>query len=247
MNKKGELTTSQIVTLVILIVGFAIVLIFLFRLNLGQISNKEICHNSVVLNSKSTLGSTLNCKSSYVCVSGGEDCENFVPDTTMEINASDENETFKIIADEMASCWWMFGEGEANFKEYLSYSEGGLGDHCAICSVMKFDSEVQEKLSIIDYDRFYNYLANTKKDGGETYLKYLYGHFILEEAKLIIRNESLALFGGGAKTENKFWILMGVDPELGEEEADDYVYPVFVNSEEVSSKTSCDNFDLTYP
>ena len=48
-NKKGEMTTQQIVLLIILIASFAVILGFLFKLNFGAESEKDICHNSVVL------------------------------------------------------------------------------------------------------------------------------------------------------------------------------------------------------
>lgn len=47
-NRKGELTTQQLVMLIILILSFAVILFFIFRLNLGGTTNKEICHDSVV-------------------------------------------------------------------------------------------------------------------------------------------------------------------------------------------------------
>ena len=53
MMKRGELTSQQLVTIIILIISFAVILILIFKLNLGQESDKEICHNSVVMNSKS--------------------------------------------------------------------------------------------------------------------------------------------------------------------------------------------------
>ena len=46
--KKAEMTTQQIVILIILIIGFAVILFFLFRLNLGQESDKQLCYNSVM-------------------------------------------------------------------------------------------------------------------------------------------------------------------------------------------------------
>src|SRR3989339_538597 len=77
-NKRGELTTQQIVGLIILITSFAVILFLLFRLNLGEISEKEICHNSVVLKGQSPSNfdvGNLDCKTNYVCISGGEDCK----------------------------------------------------------------------------------------------------------------------------------------------------------------------------
>ena len=61
-NSRGELTTQQIVLLIILITSFTIILFFFFKLNLGEETDKELCHNSVVL--KGSLPSdltSLNC------------------------------------------------------------------------------------------------------------------------------------------------------------------------------------------
>ena len=49
VNTRAELTTQQIVGLIILIISFVIILYFIFALNLGETTDKEICHNSVAL------------------------------------------------------------------------------------------------------------------------------------------------------------------------------------------------------
>ena len=174
-NKKAEITTKQIVTLIILIVSFVIILFLLFRLNLGRETDKEICHNSVVLKSagKGLVGQ-LDCKTNYLCISGGEDCEGINPTTTLKVNPDNKEEIMKAIADEMADCWWMFGEGE------LDYMRGNfLGNTaCAICSIVKFDNKIQESQEGgITYEEFMGFLANKTRNKNEkdTYLYYLYG------------------------------------------------------------------------
>lgn len=173
-NKKAEITTRQIVTLIILIVSFAIILFLLFRLNLGRASDKEICHNSVVLKSagKGLVGQ-LDCKTHYLCISGGGNCEGINPTTTVKVDSENKEEIMKAIADEMADCWWMFGEGE------LDYMRGNfLGNTaCAICSIVKFDNKIQESQEEgITYEEFIKFLANRTKSENEedTYLHYLY-------------------------------------------------------------------------
>ena len=80
-NHKGELTTQQIVTLIILVVSFAVILFLIFRLNLGETTQKEICHNSVLMKAKSLPGTGyLDCKTNYVCISGGGECDEFSED-----------------------------------------------------------------------------------------------------------------------------------------------------------------------
>jgi len=171
-NKRGELTTQQIIELIILIVSFGIILFLIFRLNLGETSDKEICHNSVVLKAKSPLGGEVDCKTNYVCISGGGDCENFNPSTTIEVDADNQTQIMKAIAEEMVDCWWMFGEGKLNYASTAIVEE----HTCSICSFIAFDEKIVEEFSKkpLDYTLFYDFLKNPKSRQ-QTYLQYLYG------------------------------------------------------------------------
>lgn len=133
-GKKAELTTTQLVALIILIMSFAIILFLLFRMNLGEETIKEICHNSVVLVGKSELLGSLDCKTTYVCI--GKECEDFNP--TINVKAETKEEIASAIQKEIDDCWWMFGEGK------IDYTLKTNGYHCAICSVIKFDKSLEE-------------------------------------------------------------------------------------------------------
>jgi len=169
-NKRGEITTAQIVTIIVLIVSFIVILFFFFRLNLGATTNSEICHNSVVLKARSVgISGDLKCKTSYVCISAGGTCADMNPTETVPVNSNNEDEIMKALAEQMSDCWWMFGEGELNYGTTGFFGSGG----CALCSVVAFDEKVSG--NAITYSEFYDYLANTKKDETQTYLTYLYG------------------------------------------------------------------------
>ena len=138
-NKNAEITTQQIVILIILVTSFVIILFFIFKLNLGSESQKDICHNSVVLKGKSIVVSeALDCRTNYLCISGGGKCEGINPTETVKVNPNNKGEIMKAIASEMADCWWMFGEGKL---DYLSIGDkNALSEtSCAICSIVKFD------------------------------------------------------------------------------------------------------------
>lgn len=239
MKKRGELTTQQIVGLIILIASFSVILFLIFRLNLGETTDKEICHNSVLMKSKSVLGGSLDCKTNYVCISGGGKCEGIEPAITVDIDLNKpnaKNETMKAIADEMADCWWMFGEGKIDYE-----GEDWKGYHCAICSIVKFDDKVQEKFSEITYDEFYNFLIKPK-DKTQTYLKYLYNVNLLDDVKPKLEVKKFK-FGESILTKEKYSVLTGINPDWPSE--DSFVYPSFVKSSEVKNKTECDVFDIT--
>jgi hypothetical protein len=236
--KKGELTTQQLVTIIILIVSFIIILTLIFNLNLNETTNKEICHNSVLLSQKTALGlGHLDCKTNYVCISGGEKCDEINPTITIKINLNDKNaknEIMKVIADEMVDCWWMFGEGKI---DYIKSSSSET--HCATCSVIKFDKKIQQKFSNIDYMEFYKFL-NSPKDDTQTYLKYLYNindvyEFVNKFDKA--KQNSLKQFS----TTEKYLILTGIKEGFFN---DLIFYTSLVKSSE-TDKSGCDVFDIT--
>ena len=246
-NHKGELTTQQIVTLIILVVSFSVILFLIFRLNLGETTTKEICHNSVLMKGKGKgLVGELDCRTNYVCISGGGKCEGINPAITVDIDLSKlnaKNETMKAIAEEMADCWWMFGEGKVNY--------GGLWDkvkgfvpwtdyHCAICSVVKFDDKVQEKFNEITYNEFYDYLKNTKKDNTQTYLKYLYDVNTVDQfqSDYPLNNIDVTKEEDKIYTNEKYSVITGA-------KGGEYLNSYIVKSNEIKDKTECDVFDLT--
>ena len=210
MNKRGELTTAQLVTIIILIVSFIIILFLIFRLNPGEQSNKEICHNSVVLRDKSIgLSGPLDCRINYLCISGGDDCD-ATSTSKVEINLNSKeskNQIMEAIAKEMADCWYMFGEGKVNYGNTALIEKKV---EYAICSIIEFDEKIQEKYPEITYTEFYDYLRTTKKTSSQSYLNYLYGVNDLSsfspqsQFKIDISQDKIS-------TNQKYSVITGVD------------------------------------
>lgn len=176
-NKKGELTSAQLITIIIIIVSFLILLFFLFKLNVGETSLKETCYNSVVLSDKGAgLVSSLDCSTNYVCVSGGGSCTDFTLTANSNVDVSKPADAkaavIKSLADEMTDCWWEFGAGKIN------YGGSSLSGNkiCALCSIAKFDSKVQKEVPAISYSELYSYLKThqSSRDTSQSYLHYLY-------------------------------------------------------------------------
>lgn len=202
VQKKGELTTQQIVILIVLIVSFVIILFLIFRLNLGGTTNEEICHNSVVLNGKSSIASgPLNCKTDYLCISGGSSCPDFSATNTANVASGNKAQIMKALADEMSNCWYEFGEGKVN---YVSTSVLG-NKACAVCSIVGFGKNLNE--SSISYQDFYNYLRLTNKTGTETYLHYLYSSNNLTDFQNFYIPNYLA---NSINTSKEYFILTGM-------------------------------------
>ncbi|MEK6741720.1 MAG: hypothetical protein AABX68_00870 [Nanoarchaeota archaeon] len=243
MNKKAELTTAQLVGLIVIIVSFVVILILFFRLNLGEQTNKEICHNSVVLKSKTEgfVGS-LDCRTDYTCVSGGSDCAGLSSSSNVKVDASNKDAVMKVLADKMSECWWQFGEGKAN---YLGISDrtGWGTNSCAVCSIIEFDKDVLDQSPKITYREFYNYLAKTQKGDG-TYFSYLYGSndvnkFQNEISYLDIDLDKDIITGSG-----KYAIITGVKQGAywGTVTNDIFIYPYYLRSDSATQKLDCNEF-----
>ena len=255
-QKKGELTTQQIVMLIILITSFAVILFFFFRLNLGETSNKEICHNSVVLKGKSVAGfGSLDCRTNYVCISGGGECEGINPTETKEINLIDSEKAedvkknkekiMKAIADEMADCWWMFGEGNVN---YLGLEDKSVWpkNSCAVCSTIVFDNKILDKYNDIKYKEFYEYLNAAKKDSSQTYFNYLYNSNNINNFQNKISYLNVDLDKDFIINKNKFNVVTGVKTGAlwGKATKDIFIYSYYISSDKFSQNQGliCNEF-----
>ncbi len=203
-DKKGELTTKQIVTLIVLITSFIIILFLIFRLNLGQTTDAEICHNSVVLKGKTPLSGPLDCKTQYVCISREGDCMDF--SATEKISVENREEIMKAIADKMASCWNTFGEGKIDYADADAFEKVA----CSICSITGFDNALKEEQPI-SYKEFYDYLKNTKKTNFQTYLQYIYSTDTLEDFGEEFNPNSY--FDNILRFDKKYFILTGLAEE----------------------------------
>lgn len=202
LKKEGNkgATPAVIVTFVILIASFIVVIYFLFVLNPGKESDQEVCHNAVLTRAAGVLPKEtipLNCKTDYICISKDGTCEEMINPEIIKVNTADD--VYNALATQMANCWWIFGEGNANY----------IGDkfssdlYCSICSQIAFDNSVDNLFavnpsliarasagipenysdSLIDKRNFYTYLSNNNVSGKDiSYLNYFLG---LQDSKSI--------------------------------------------------------------
>lgn len=213
-NRKAELTTQQIVLLIILLVSFVIILFLLFRLNFKGESEKELCYNSVMMRGSAAVpaeATPLKCSTTYVCITKDGSCEGLTKPEVKKVKTKEE--IYQVLADEMAECWWMFGEGKVNyvgkdFKHNL---------YCSICSQILFDNsleEVEEVEEVIDKRDFYGYLEKTKISEEQTYLEYLTSVRTVEEIEDSIAKEG-GNFGSFELGDKQYFVMMGIYSEVG--------------------------------
>jgi hypothetical protein len=214
--KKGEMSTQQIVLLVILIISFIIILFFIFRLNFNSESEKEVCRNSVVMKGTSSVSSEalpLKCSRSYICITQNGDCTGMVKPEKKKVKT--EEELYQVLGDEMADCWWMFGEGKVNY----------IGDtvlkknYCSICSQIFFDGSLTEIKGLekgeISKDKLYDYLSKTKMSTQDmTYAEYILGTNNINGLKAeSLEKEGVGTFGTIYVGRN-YYLVTGITSEI---------------------------------
>jgi len=175
VNKKGELTSKQLITIIILIISFAIIIVFFVSLGLRQTVDSETCRNSVILRGSLPFGSDavqLKCKTTDICLSMGGDC-GVVRKGLVTIEVRDENELIKEMVNLLWDCWWKMGEGKV---DYMSAGLGFEETYCSVCSKVIFDNKIKaEYPEGIPYSLIYQYMqANKIPERDESYLFGIY-------------------------------------------------------------------------
>jgi hypothetical protein len=193
---KAEITTSTIISIVILILGFGLVLLVFTQINWRGDVDMQVCHESVILRASTpnVLGAQnlvpLKCKTNKICVSsssnvlgtGTGECDEFKniekeEIETVKVNNKDQIE--KLLANEIVDCWSMLGEGKVNLFSQ-SWANSGLGTvypTCIICSRVAFNSEnLEEKKINLENVDILRYMFENKMPGEEfSYYRYLAG------------------------------------------------------------------------
>ncbi|VVB80092.1 Uncharacterised protein [uncultured archaeon] len=241
-NQKGELTTAQIVALIILVLSFAVIIIFLSRLNLQEDSKREICKASVILSGKDPVSKNPNCETNYVCITRGEACTDIKADETIKILPGDERkQILSALANELSDCWMMFGEG--NVKYVQNSVSGSYSYHCAVCSIIKFGDSLNS-ISITK-DDLTLYLELEKKDASQTYASYLYSTNTVEDA---LSSKGRMYPIPDLDLKKKYAIITGINPDLewfGFQKSSP-VHPSIIAVEDIPSTPGvCDLFDVT--
>jgi len=210
-NRKAELTTKQLVMIIVLIVSFIIILFLIFRLDLGKTTEKEICHNSVVTRGSSVLpveSVPLKCQRSYVCITADNTCEAMTK--PIKKKAKTQEEVYDILAEQLVDCWWMFGEGEINYvgKDMI----GKL--YCSICAQVAFDDSLNDIFpeGEIDKEAVYTYMQENNYLEDKTYLSYLYDTNDLNGLRTELNNQNIEF--GPIDMAQQYYIMMGITSDV---------------------------------
>lgn len=191
MNFKASLTAKQIMIIVVLIIGFALVLNFFYKFLWGVEVNNETCYESVVLRgttralSGNTIDVPLKCKTQKYCITSrliGHECEEFEGESgIVKIKVNSKEEIEKFLAGEIVSCWKRMGEGKIslysqNFVEKYGMF-GVVYPTCVMCSRVAYDKTSLAAAKInLQQINVVQYMASHKMpDRNTSYYEYISG------------------------------------------------------------------------
>lgn len=193
MKKIGEITSGQVVIVLLTIISFVMLVWFLLTYPFSDTVDRETCHQSIVMRSsvnnwlvKTNQIVPLKCQTEKMCLSiSGESCEkeflkpnknNIIYRKTVPGGGK---ETLDRIKDEYAKalydCHSMVGEGQLSFMPNSFYEK----KYCLICSRIAAGNDLKNKSRIggggesiqISYIDLYEYMKDMKTPDGRSYLQ----------------------------------------------------------------------------
>lgn len=148
LSKKGSY--GFIIAIIILAVTFAILFyLIVIRLHPFSTRDTQVCTTTLTFKGISLgLSGTPNCKTQYICISGGDPCTNINPSIPIiKVDPTNKTQIMQKIAEQMANCWAEFGAGKIDYQNVGAW-DGLEGNICGVCSIIGFDDKVQEALSL---------------------------------------------------------------------------------------------------
>ncbi len=193
MQKRGELTTAQIISLLLTIVGFVAILIFIMlALDLRKQTEDEICRLSVLTRATAPDAAQrfapLKCKTKKLCLTQNGDCKTFVGEESTNIplpsnsgQAADKIE--ETLAESLYTCWNTLGQGKLDLfgggkdDGILAGIQGasnlfGAKSTCVVCTRIALEEDLSKKTEILNEIKINEYLADEQVPGSPlTYLQ----------------------------------------------------------------------------
>jgi hypothetical protein len=188
--KRGELTSSEIVGIVMAIAGFILVAIFLsVFFDDGSSQDRELCKLSVLTRATSPLltqsAVPLKCTTGKICITGesfGGDCKQFLGEKSVRKVRIGTSETSDAkIKEEMANamydCWAMMGQGKLDLFGQAGDLVGSPDNPtCVVCSRIAFADDVDDATISRALVGFDSYLQDTPVPNHDfSYLQYFNG------------------------------------------------------------------------
>jgi len=195
MKKKGSMSAKMFVTAALAIVGFIIMMFFLFNIGIDDLAEDQVCKLSVLTRAttQSIVGriAPLKCTTKKICLTLGNTCPQFLGEdfTTIKLSKSNPQKAADKIEEVTArtkySCWKMMGEGKLDvfgqtsiinsFNDIFSVGKQtanflGLQEAkpmCIICSRVALSTDFDNNAhgEILSLVNVNDYMKNTQVPG----------------------------------------------------------------------------------
>jgi len=243
-NKKGDLTSKEIVALVMVALAVVIFVIFYSFYPWGETINKETCHQSIIMRSTFNAGPfepgreliPLKCQTDKICLTADGDCTEFGGVDKLEktkIEVSRERDILEAFANALYDCNSMLGEGNLNFMPHHFWStKYGL-----MCARIAFHGNVLKAGEEITYKELYEYMLIKKTPDDKSYLEYLYGIKDKENLdkfliSLFAEVKKTAVDKASSPEEKAFWTDMTLDKwKIDVSEGKEYAIVAMMNTQ----------------
>jgi hypothetical protein len=184
-SKKADITSKQIVTIILLALAFLILLVFWASINWSGEINRDACHTSVVLRASATLDSKittfrnaipLKCQTDRICLNSGvlsKGCDNLVGTGIKDFKVKTKDDVLNYITDQMYDWYLTLGEEKLNYLAQ-DFTEK---KYCLVNSIIALDDKSKETLKNsggITYEDLFKYMDQRKTDRGTSYLQEIY-------------------------------------------------------------------------
>ena len=163
MKKRGDITTGTVVTLILLVLAAIVLFAVISVFNSGMAGSVQdvVCAFSVRLSHKSQIIASSFSVFPMACY-----------EKKIELIEGTKDEVMGKIADLMATCWWMYGEGKF---ESVKGRPLKLGTDVIYNCYVVDNVKIKDKESIT-YDGFYEFLISKECDKGKGVSSY-YDYF----------------------------------------------------------------------
>jgi hypothetical protein len=132
------------------------------------------------------------------------------------IKVETKEEVYDTLAEKMADCWWMFGEGKIDYvgKDFFTKD-----NYCSICYQIGFDESLKEIKGIgeeISKDDLFEYLSKKQMPDKEiTYTEYFFGTNDIQRLKSeISQDKGVQATFGTINLDKQHFILVGITSEV---------------------------------
>lgn len=190
-GKKGELTTTEIAVIIILIVSIGAIIWFYYSIDFKGEADWQACHLAITQRGFWRIGDTatpgpnsipLRCTTEKYCLGKVEKpnknlCEANLP-TTKEnpVNyyelksGSTREEYLDFLSEQLYNCHALVGEGKVNFMPPEWYDQ----KYCLICSRFDIDPQIKKEFGEVTYLELFKKLSQKTAPSGKSYLEEIY-------------------------------------------------------------------------